>query len=83
MATKNKKPTFKKVSQFDGHSGKREVFEIENHGHIILGHSCLMPSFGITMRVGELRKAMHMLSDDDNITVTVNHHDHPVFSFVR
>ena len=74
----------KVVSTFDGWYGKpRRVLGFVEPPPVISSHSCLLPSFSVTMRVGELKKLVADLEDDDGLTVTVSEGKAPEFTFVR
>jgi hypothetical protein len=69
---------------FDGWGGaKRHIYEFKEPSNVVSSHSCLLPKFSITLRVGELRKMLANLEDDDGLTVTVAEQQAATFTFVR
>jgi hypothetical protein len=84
--TSNKKEErrLRVVGQFDGWGGtKRKIYEFAEPGNVVSSHSCLLPQFSITLRVGELRKLLSNLEDEDGLTVTVADRGATQFTFVR
>lgn len=76
--------TRKTSRQFDGWGGaKKHVYEFKPPNSVVSAHSCLMPKFSITLRVGALRKLIADLEDEDGLTVTVAEHAASKFTFVR
>jgi hypothetical protein len=77
-------PGVRQVGQFDGWGGtKRKIYEFAEPSNVVSSHSCLLPQFSITLRVGELRKLLSGLEDDDGLTVTVAADRASQFTFVR
>ena len=78
------KPTNDKIRQAGTFGGsKRHVYEFTEPTNVVAAHSCLLPKFSITLRVGELRKLLANLEDDDGLTVTVADQQAATFTFVR
>ncbi|MFA6240413.1 MAG: hypothetical protein WC655_05770 [Candidatus Hydrogenedentales bacterium] len=74
----------RQIGQFDGWGAtKRNIYEFTVPSNVVSSHSCLLPKFSITLRVGELRKLITNLEDDDGLTVTVAEHQASQFTFVR
>lgn len=74
----------RQVGQFDGWGAtKRSIYEFTVPSNVVLSHSCLLPKFSITLRVGELRKLLASLEDEDGLTVTVAEQQASQFTFVR
>lgn len=74
----------RQVDQFDGWGAtKRNIYEFTVPSNVVSSHSCLLPKFSITLRVGELRKLIANLEDEDCLTVTVSEQQASQFTFVR
>jgi hypothetical protein len=74
----------RQVGQFDGWGAtKRSIYEFKEPSNVVSSHSCLLPQFSITLRVGELRKLIANLEDEDGLTVTVAERQTAQFTFVR
>jgi hypothetical protein len=84
MSKEQSVPGVRQVGQFDGWNGtKRKVYEFTDPVNVVSSHSCLLPQFSITLRVGELRKLLSGLEDEDGLTVTVTDQGASQFTFVR
>lgn len=54
---------------------EKQDVKIRPKKYTIVGHSCLMPSFGLTMKVGGLRSVLEGLDDEDLLHITINDKD--------
>lgn len=74
----------KKIGEFGGWGGKRRhIYEFTETSNVVSSHSCLLPKFSITLRVGELRRLLANLKDDAALTVTVIEQQASQFTYVR
>lgn len=78
------KVKYHQVSQIDGWNGhKLKVYDFKEPNNVISSHTALKPSFSITLRVGELRRIVNTLTDEDHLTVTVTAQCEHRLSFSR
>lgn len=74
----------RETGTLDGWGGAtRHIYEFTEPTNVLSSHSCLLPEFSIGLRVGELRKLLAELEDDDTLTVTVEHQKPAKFTFIR
>lgn len=74
----------KEIARRDGFGASPlRVFAFTDPPHILSSCSCLLPRFSMTLRVGELRKLLSSLRDEDGLTITVAEGESTTYTFVR